>query len=71
MIEETIKFKTKLFQTRDNDCRIASDLNVETPLNFFKLFFDEILMHIIFKKTNKFQANSSNRYALSSSHRAK
>ena len=50
-------FKPKLFQFQNNDCGIACDLNGESPIDFFNLFFDEKLIHIIVDETNKFQVN--------------
>jgi len=64
-------FKPKLFQFQNNDCGIVCDLNGESPLDFFKLFFDEKLIHIIIDETNKFQVNSSDKHISSSSHQAK
>ncbi|CAF3152996.1 unnamed protein product [Rotaria sp. Silwood2] len=67
----TSNFKPKLFQFQNDGCGIACDLNGESPLDFFKLFFDQKLIHITVDETNKFQVNSSDKHTSSSSHQAK
>ncbi len=45
-------------------------MNEDSPLDFFKLFFDQNLIQIIVNETNKFQANTTDEYASPSSHQA-
>ena len=45
-------------------------MNEDSPLDIFKLFFDQNLIQIIVNETNKFQANSTDEYASLQSHQA-
>jgi hypothetical protein len=63
-------FRPKLFQFQSNNCGKTGNLNEDSPLDFFKLFFDQNLIQIIVNETNKFQANTTDEYASPSSHQA-
>jgi hypothetical protein len=63
-------FRPKLFQFQSNNCGISANLSGDSPLDLFKLFFDQKLIQIIVNETNKFQANASDVYASSLSHQA-
>jgi hypothetical protein len=39
--------ETKLFQFESNNCGITGSLNEDSPLDLFKLFFDQKLIQII------------------------
>ena len=61
-------FRPKLFQFKSNNCGIIGNLNEDSPLDLFKLFFDQNLIQIIVNETNKFQANTTDEHASPSSH---
>ena len=55
-------FNPRLFSFDSSDCGLSSrikNLTLETPLDFFELFFDRKLLEIIVKETNRFHANFS------------
>jgi hypothetical protein len=55
-------FNPRLFNFDSSDCGLSSrikNLTLETPLDFFELFFDRKLLEIIVKETNRFHANFS------------
>jgi hypothetical protein len=64
-------FKPKLFNFQSNHCGITTNLDDHSPLDLFKLFFDQKLVQFIVDETNNFQANSSNESLSTSSHQAK
>jgi hypothetical protein len=55
-------FNPRLFNFDSSSCGLSSkikNLTLETPLDFFELFFDRRLLEIIVKETNRFHANFS------------
>ncbi|CAF1621297.1 unnamed protein product, partial [Didymodactylos carnosus] len=64
-------FRPKIFQFQSNNCGIDVYLNDDSPLDFFKLFFNQELIQIIVNETNKFQASASDACKSSLSHQAK
>ncbi|CAF1141189.1 unnamed protein product [Rotaria sordida] len=55
-------FNPRLFSFDSSSCELSStikNLALETPLDFFKLFFDRRLLETIVKETNRFHANSA------------
>ncbi|CAF3014252.1 unnamed protein product [Rotaria sp. Silwood2] len=55
-------FNPRLFNFDSRSCGLSSkikNLTLETPLDFFELFFDRRLLEIIVKETNRFHANFS------------
>ena len=59
-------FQPTLFQLQDNNCGITIDLTDSSPLEIFKLFFDQKLIQMIVDETNKFQADSTAKHSSSS-----
>jgi len=64
-------FRPKLFNFQSNHCRIIGNLNENSPLDIFKLFFDQKLIQFIVDETNKFQTNLTDDSLSTSSHQAK
>ena len=58
-------FRPKLFQFERNNSGIIDNLNEDSPLDLFKLFFDPNLIQIIVNKRNQFQANTTDEYTSS------
>ena len=64
-------FKPYLFSFDSSDCGLSSTLTnlfLETPLDFFELFFNSNLVETIVEETNRFHANS---VRINSSHTAR
>ena len=55
-------FNPRLFSFDSGGCGLSSTIKnftLETPLDFFELFFDRKLLELIVKETNRFHANSA------------
>ncbi|CAF0987348.1 unnamed protein product [Rotaria sordida] len=55
-------FNPRLFSFDSSSCELSftiKNLALETPFDFFKLFFDRRLLETIVKETNRFHANSA------------